>query len=94
MMEQGYDWAAFGTGFGVALLLVLLLRWRKGGRSDLAAPTEAAVKAQLMGGVPSVMRAQVLQMKAEGRNIEAIKLVREKTGCDLKATKDAVDALR
>ena len=85
---------AFGTGFSVALLLVLLLRWRKGRRGDLAAPTEAAVKAQLMGGVPPVMRAQVSHLIAEGRNIEAIKLVREKTGCDLKAAKDAVDALR
>jgi ribosomal protein L7/L12 len=94
MTGTGYDWTAFATGFGIALLLTALLRWRKGRRSDLTAPTDAAVKAQLAAGLPSEIRSQVLRLKAEGKTIEAIKLVGERTGCDLKAAKDAVDGLR
>jgi large subunit ribosomal protein L7/L12 len=92
--DGGYDWTAFASGFGVALLLGLLLRWRKGRRKDLIAPSQAEVTVRLAAGIPGEIRAQTLRLKAEGRSIEAIKLVRERTGCDLKAAKDAVDALR
>ncbi len=95
MIEQGYDWMAFATGFGAALLLLFLLGWRRRGRrTDLTRPTDSAVKAQLAAGIPPEIRAQVLRMKAEGRSIEAIKLLRERMGVDLKAAKDAVDGLR
>jgi ribosomal protein L7/L12 len=89
-----YDWMAFVSGFGVALLLALLLRWRRGRRQNLAVPTQAAVKAQLAAGIPADIRAKALRLKAEGEFIEAVKLVRERTGCDLKTAKDAVDSLR
>jgi hypothetical protein len=89
-----YDWTAFASGFGLALLLTILLRWRKGRRRDLSAPTDAAIKAQLAAGIPADIRAKALRLKAEGEFIEAVKLVRERTGCDLKSAKDAVDGLR
>jgi hypothetical protein len=44
--------------------------------------------------VPADVRAQALSLHAEGRLIDAIKLVRERTGCDLKAAKAFVDSLR
>lgn len=94
MNGSGYDWVAFVSGFGVALLLALLLRWRRGCRQNLTVPTQAAVKAQLAAGIPADIRAKALRLKAGGEFIEAVKLVRERTGCDLKAAKDAVDGLR
>jgi ribosomal protein L7/L12 len=87
---SGYDWVAFVIGFGVALLL----RWRRGRRRNLTAPIQAAVKAQLAAGIPADIRAKALRLKAGGEFIEAVKLVRERTGCDLKEAKDAVDGLR
>jgi ribosomal protein L7/L12 len=89
-----YDWTAFASAFGVALLLALLLRWPKGRRVDLTKPTDAVVKVQLAAGIPHEIRAQAFRLKAEGNFIEAVKLVRERTGCDLKTAKDAVDGLR
>ena len=94
MTGADYDWTAFASGFGVALLLALIIRWRKGRRVDLTKPTDAAVKVQLAAGIPHEIRAQALRLKAEGNFIEAVKLVRERTGCDLKTAKDAVDGLR
>lgn len=95
MTETGYDWTAFASGFGVALLLMFLLRWRRRARrTDLTQATDEAVKAQLAATLPPEIRAQVFRMKAEGRSIDAIKLVRERMGVDLKAAKDAVDGLR
>ena len=78
----------------MALLLAVVIRWRKGRRADLTKPTGAAVKVQFAAGIPHDSRAQALRLKAEGNFIEAVKLVRERTGCDLKTAKDAVDGLR
>ena len=78
----------------MALLLAVVIRWRKGRRADLTKPTGAAVKVQFAAGIPHDIRAQALRLKAEGNFIEAVKLVRERTGCDLKTAKDAVDGLR
>jgi ribosomal protein L7/L12 len=43
--------------------------------------------------IPGDVKQTVLKLRAEGRTIEAIKLVRERTGCDLQAAKIAVEQL-
>jgi hypothetical protein len=90
MIEPGFDWTSFALGFVAALGLIFLLRFRasKRARGDLAAPPSAPVQ------IPQKLQAQVRLLKAEGREIEAIKLVRRAIGCDLKAAKDAVGQLR
>lgn len=92
-MNEGFDWTAFGTGFVTALILVLLLRWRR--RSARLTDLRARPPAPPMPvALAPDVKAQALLMKVEGRSIEAIKLVRRRTGCDLKQAKDTVDALR
>lgn len=88
-----FDWIAFGIGFATALLLVLFLRWRRARRGvehlakaprATVAPTDLSPK----------LRSQILLLKAEGRSIEAIKMVRMSTGHDLKAAKEIVEGVR
>jgi hypothetical protein len=90
-VTEGFDWFAYGAGFMSALGLMLVLRWRRSGKAHrpslvVAPPQPITLSADI--------RAQVLLMKADGRAIEAIKLVRSRTRCDLKQAKDTVDALR
>jgi ribosomal protein L7/L12 len=47
-----------------------------------------------MGDLSPELRSQILRLKADGRTIEAIKLVRERTGQGLKEAKDIVEAAR
>ena len=56
--------------------------------SQLARPAEAIGRAD-----PEVMRQQATALVARGKPIDAIKLVRERTGLGLKEAKDYVDAL-
>jgi ribosomal protein L7/L12 len=44
--------------------------------------------------LPDDLKQQALKLRAEGRLIEAIKLVKERMDCGLKEAKDAVDELR
>ena len=43
--------------------------------------------------VPPEIRAEALALTLAGRKIDAIKLVREATGCGLRESKDYVEAL-
>jgi hypothetical protein len=93
-MDSGtYDWTAFATGFGVALLLIFIIRWRGSQRrtNSLSAPPRAAPSAT---DLSPDLRAQILLLKAEGQTIEAIKLTRERTGLDLKSSKELVERVR
>jgi hypothetical protein len=89
----GYDWTAFATGFLAALLILFLIRWRRTQRrtDSLSTPPRAAPS---LTDLSPDLRAQILRLKAEGRTIEAIKLARERTGLDLKASKELVERVR
>ena len=92
MFEAGYDWSAFALGFGAALLLALVIRWRAANRrrQDMTAPPKFA---QTQPVLSEELKRKVRLLRAQGRLIEAIKLVREATGLGLKEAKDAVEAL-
>ena len=84
------DWISFLIGFGVgaATLLWFMHRNRRDKRSALdQVPLPPPV-------LPYDLKQDVLKLRAEGRLIEAVKLVRERTRCGLKEAKDAVDSLR
>lgn len=88
--DTGFDWMTFGLGVlcGVLLMLVVRRRQSRAGPRDLAAPPLPPPV------LPADVHAQVLLLRAQGRTIEAIKLVRDRTRCDLKTAKDVVDRLR
>lgn len=90
-MTDDFDWMAYAAGFVTAVVLALFIRWRRqrpATRPDLQIAPPAPMQ------LPPDVKAQALLLKVEGRAIEAIKLVRTRTGCDLKQAKDTVDALR
>jgi hypothetical protein len=94
MEQDGIDWYSFVAGFAAALILMLFWRWRKGRRrrqTDLTAPPPAS---PVVASLPADLRAQVLLLKANGRQIEAIKIVRSRMVIDLAAAKDVVDKVR
>ena len=85
-----YDWTSFALGMLIGGMVALFLGWRRKrlNRSNLDKPPTPP---------PSLtpeLRSQILKLRAEGRVIDAIKMVRERTGCDLKSAKEAVDKLR
>ncbi len=87
--DIGFDWLTFGLGMACGIVLMLVARRRRAGPTapDRDGPSQPPM-------LPSEVHAQVLLLRAQGRTIEAIKLVRSRTGCDLKAAKDTVDRLR
>jgi hypothetical protein len=92
-MDGGsYDWTAFASGFALALLIFVVIRWRRSQqRTDsLATPPRFPPSTR---NLSSELRAQILQLKAEGKLIEAIKITRQQTGLDLKASKELVEGL-
>ena len=92
---------------GVAIVAVLLGRASARRRDpDLVSAQLAAVEAIEAGGFPAAgtpsppppassgdLAAQAGSLKARGRTIQAIKVVREQTGMSLKDAKDFVDRL-
>ncbi len=91
-----FEWTSFALGFVGAGVLMMFLGWRRRRRAktdltDLTAPPQFPVQASEL---PSDLRPIILQLKAEGRKIEAIKLVRERTGIGLAEAKDLVDNIR
>jgi ribosomal protein L7/L12 len=86
------DWPSFlfGAIIGGILMLVLTLRRRRreAKRTDLVAPP-----AHLPEISPEI-RSAVLKLRAEGKRISAIKLVRERINVDLKTAKDIVERMR
>jgi hypothetical protein len=86
------DWPSFlfGAIIGGTLMLVLTLRRRRreAKRADLVTPPSAVPK------ISPEIRSAVLKLRAEGKTINAIKLVRERINVDLKTAKDIVEQMR
>jgi ribosomal protein L7/L12 len=86
------DWPSFlfGTVIGGVLMLVLTLRRRRreAKRVDLVAPPVPLPE------ISPEIRSAVLKLRAEGKRISAIKLVRERINVDLKTAKDIVERMR
>jgi ribosomal protein L7/L12 len=105
MEPSSFDWSAFGLGFAVATVIALFLRHRaaKNGRLDLSAPPTFKVPLSSTPAAPYTpppitdlspeLRAQILLLKAQGEKVEAIRLVRQRTGQGLKEAKDIVEAI-
>lgn len=82
-----------------AIMGVLVLRGKRGSR-DLIAPPSSPMRPPRSQPGPSNafvpqggLTERAAQMKADGRLIEAIKMVREETGLGLREAKDLVDSL-
>jgi ribosomal protein L7/L12 len=86
------DWPSFlfGAVIGGVLMLVLTLRRRRreAKRADLVTPPTPRPE------VSPEIRSAVLKLRAEGKTINAIKLVRERINVDLKTAKDIVERMR
>ena len=86
------DWPSFlfGAVIGGVLMLVLTLRRRRreAKRADLVTPPSVVPK------ISPEIRSAVLKLRAEGKTINAIKLVRERINVDLKTAKDIVERMR
>jgi ribosomal protein L7/L12 len=86
------DWPSFlfGAVIGGVLMLVLTLRRRRreAKRADLVSSPVP------MPEVSPEIRSAVLKLRAEGRSIDAVKLVRERIKVDLKTAKEIVDRTR
>lgn len=86
------DWPSFlfGAVIGGVLMLVLTLRRRRreAKRVDLVAPPAPQPE------IPPEIRSAVLKLRAEGKLISAVKLLRERIDVDLKTAKDIVERMR
>lgn len=82
-----FDWFAFAMGVCAGFVLCFWLMRRK------LRPKAPASHVQAIE-LPPDLRAQVLRYRAEGHVIDAIKLVRSRTGCDLRTAKHLVDGVR
>lgn len=78
----------FALGFLCGAGLVLALR-RRGGR-DLTGPPNTLARSPSAAAIDDD---DIRELIRRNRKIEAIKLLRERSGLDLKASKEAVDAL-
>jgi hypothetical protein len=100
--ERQIDWISFAAGFMLAVVLVTVFLWlkkKKAARVEMRQVDRGSPQRPFAPPPPPVvlegdLRAQVLVLRAEGRTIEAIKLVRIRLDCDLKSAKDAVEGLR
>ncbi|BBB07251.1 ribosomal protein L7/L12 [Sphingopyxis sp. EG6] len=75
-------------GLALGLLLARYLRGQRAGR-DLSAPPRPMVRV----GDERIDNEEIRALIRADRKIEAIKLVRERTGLDLAEAKNAVEAL-
>jgi ribosomal protein L7/L12 len=84
------DWISFLLGFAAGALTLLWIsrhkRAEKRTHLDQVPPPPPVL--------PHDLKQQVLKLRAEGRLIEAVKLVRDRMVCGLKEAKDVVDNLR
>lgn len=85
--EAAFDWFAFALGVLSGFVLCFWLMRR---RARLHHPPAQIEPVELSPD----LRAQVLRYRAEGRALDAIKLVRSRTGCDLQTAKYLVDDVR
>lgn len=87
-----------GLLLGVALTL-FLIRKGQGDRRDLTAPPPRAaprtpeIRPMVRVGDERISDDEILDLIRQNRKIEAIKLMRERTGLGLAEAKDAVEAL-
>ncbi|KQZ63813.1 hypothetical protein ASD67_04480 [Sphingopyxis sp. Root1497] len=81
-----------GLLLGVALTL-FLIRKGQGDQRDLTAPPRPAPRPMVHVGDERISDDEILDLICQNRKIEAIKLMREKTGLGLAEAKDAVEAL-
>ncbi len=85
-----------GLLLGVALTL-FLIRKGQGDRRDLTGPPRAAARPaprpMVRVGDERISDEEILDLIRQNRKIEAIKLMREKTGLGLAEAKDAVEEL-
>lgn len=75
-------------GLALGLLLARYLRGQRAGR-DLSAPPRPMVRV----GDERIDNDEIRALLRQDRKIEAIKLIRERTGLGLAEAKDAVEAL-
>jgi ribosomal protein L7/L12 len=61
---------------------------RRKGRLSAPPPPIAPIE------LPPELRAIVLRYRAEGRTVDAVKIVRERMGCDLRTARHLVDHVR
>ncbi len=93
-MITGLDWISVSIGFAGGVAVMAVLSWqRSGGRKAEPEQDWWSAPAHPLA-LPTDVQAQVLVLRAQGKTIEAVKLVRERMGCGLKEAKDAVDTLR
>lgn len=85
--DPAIDWTSFALGVIVGFALCFLLFRRKGAARLPESPIQPVE-------LPPDLQGLVRLYRAEGRSIEAIKLVRERMGCDLRTAKYLVDHLR
>ncbi|WP_214410306.1 ribosomal protein L7/L12 [Sphaerisporangium fuscum] len=81
--------AMFFIGLPVAIIVIVTLA-RRGSTPQ---PYVSAWQDQPTHPIPGDLQGQAHALAAQGRKIEAIKLVRQRTGFGLKQAKDYVDAL-
>jgi hypothetical protein len=100
--EWQIDWISFAAGFALSLILTLIFLWlkkKKAARVEMRQVDRGWPQRPPPPPTPPIvlegdLRAQVLLLRAEGRKVEAIKLVRIRLDCDLKSAADAVEGLR
>ena len=83
--DGGLDWLSFALGLVAGVILTLIQRRRR--RIEPTRPIEPIE-------LPADLKALVLLHRADGRQIDAIKLVRERMGCDLRTAKFLVEHVR
>lgn len=85
--DPAIDWTSFAFGALVGFAICFLFFRRK-----RALPPQAEPMAPIE--LPPDLKSLVLLYRADGRTIEAIKLIRERTGCDLRTAKYLVEHVR
>ncbi len=86
-VDGGLDWLSFALGLLAGVILTWILRRR---RRQGPEPLQPIQPRELHGE----LKALVLLYRADGRIIEAIKLVREQLECDLRTAKYLVEHVR
>ncbi|RDV02729.1 hypothetical protein DXH95_12340 [Sphingorhabdus pulchriflava] len=82
-----FDWLSFALGLFAGVVLSWILNRRRKLQIEPVQPIEPR---ELHGD----LKALVLLYRADGRKIEAIKLVREQLDCDLRTAKYLVEHVR
>jgi ribosomal protein L7/L12 len=88
-MIQGLGFDPFFTGLVVGVVLTLLAKKSHSASQPVRKEAVPFDPAQLDSGV----MAEVERLNRQGQKIAAIKLLRDATGMDLRAAKEAVEAL-